>query len=130
MNNVTGKGVMKRGKMVDMLWLLGAALLVAALSTGTALVSEAHHISPAWLLSFWAGIGFLMIIWNTYGLNKLRSPNFAMFAAAWLLVHVCVFLLVLIYLSFLYYLPFLVAELFLGFMAAIWLFGPPAKGSS
>jgi hypothetical protein len=121
---------MKRGRTVDTLWLLGAALLVAVLSTGTALVSEAYHLSPAWLLSFWAGIGFLMIIWKTYGFNKLRSPNFATFAAAGLLVHVCVFLLVLLYLSFLYYLPFLVAELFLGFMTAIWLFGPPAKGSS
>jgi hypothetical protein len=70
---------------------------------------------------------FLLIIAKTYGIKKLRMPAFAMFSAAWLLAHVCVFLVVLDYLGFLYYLPSLMAELFLGFMTAIWLFGPPTK---
>jgi len=116
--------------VVDMLLLVGTALLVAGLSTGAALTSEAYNISPAWLLSFWAGVGFLGIIGKTYGVRRLKSPRFAAFSAAWLVIHVCVFLFVLGYLGFLYYLPFLVAELFLGFMTAIWLFGPPAKGST
>jgi|GEM_PF-3167333 len=127
MDNVPGSEVKKRGKVVDMLLLLGTALLVGGLSTGAALVSEAYHVSPAWLLAFWAGVGFLMIIGKTYGVRKLKSARFAAFSAAWLVIHVCVFLFVLGYLGFLYYLPFLVAELFLGFMTAIWLFGPPAK---
>jgi uncharacterized protein (DUF488 family) len=62
--------------------------------------------------------------------EDIMSKNRSTFSAAWLVIHVCVFLLVLDYLGFLYYLPFLVAELFLGFMTAIWLFGPPAKGSA
>jgi len=128
MDNVLGSGVKKRRKVVDMLLLLGTALLVAGLSTGAALVSEAYHVSPAWLLAFWAGVGFLMVIGKTYGVRDLKSPRFAAFSASWLVIHVCVFLLVLSYLGFLYYLPFLAAELFLGFMAAIWLFGPPAHG--
>ena len=56
MDNVPGSEVKKRGKVVDMLLLLGTALLVAGLSTGAALVSEAYHVSPAWLLAFWAGV--------------------------------------------------------------------------
>jgi hypothetical protein len=128
MDNALGREMKKRGRVVDMLLLLGTALLVAGLSTGAALVSEAYHISPAWLLAFWAGVGFLMIIGKTYGVRDLKSPRFAAFSAAWLVIHICVFLLVLAYLGFLYYLPFLVAELFLGFMAAIWLFGRPANG--
>ncbi len=107
--------------------LLGAALVVAVLTTGAGLVSEAYHISPAWLLSFWAAVGFLGMVTKTYGLHKLRSPHFAGFSAAWLVMHICVFLLVLAYLGFLYYLPLLAAELFLSFMMAIWLFGPPAN---
>ena len=53
-----GSGVKTRSKMVDTLLLVGAALLVAGLSTGAALLSEAYHVSPAWLLSFWAGVVF------------------------------------------------------------------------
>jgi hypothetical protein len=129
MGNVVGNGVKKRSKVIDLLLLVGTAFLVAALSTGAVLISEAYHVSPAWLLSFWAGVGFLGIIGKIYGARKLKSPRFAAFSAAWLVIHVCIFLFVLDYLGFLYYLPFLVAELFLGFMTAIWLFGPPAKGS-
>jgi hypothetical protein len=129
MADALGEGRKKRSKVIDMLLLLGTALLVAALSTGAALISEAYHVSPAWLLSFWAGVGFLGIIGKTFGTRKLKSPTFAAFSAAWLVIHVCVFLFVLDYLGFLYYLPFLAAELFLGFITAIWLFGPPAKGS-
>lgn len=114
-----------RSKVADMLLLIGAALLVAGLSTGAALISLACNISPAWLLSFWAGIGFLGVIGKTYGIRELRSLRFAAFSAVWLVVHICVFLFVSAYLGFLYYLPFLVAELFLGFMMAIRLFGPP-----
>ena len=80
MDNVIGKGVKKRGKVVDMLLLLGTALLVAALSTGAALISEAYNISPQWLLSFWAGVGFLGVIGKTYGVRKLKSLRFAAFS--------------------------------------------------
>lgn len=125
MDNVVGERVKKHGKVVDMLLLVGAALLIAGLSTGAALISEEHRISPAWLLSLWAGIGFLIIIGRTYGMRKFRSPSFALFSVAWLLMHVYVFLAVLGYLGFLYYLPFLVVELWIGFMSAIWFFGPP-----
>ena len=117
-------------KVVDRVLLLVLALFLAGLSTGAALLSEAYSISPAWLLSFWTGIGFLGAIGKTYGFQKLKSPRFAAFSAVWLVLHVGVFLFVLAYLGFLYYLPFLVAELFVAFMAAIWLFGSPAKSSS
>jgi hypothetical protein len=130
MDSVLGNGVKKRSRAMDILLLIGAALLVAGLSTGAALISLAYNVSPAWLLSFWAGIGFLGIVGKTYGVQKLRSARFAVFSAAWLAIHICVFLIVLTYLGFLYYLPFLVAELFLGFMTAIWMFGPPAKDSA
>ncbi len=51
MDNVLGSGMKKRGKVVHMLLLLGTALLVAGLSTGAVLASEAYHVSPAWLLT-------------------------------------------------------------------------------
>jgi hypothetical protein len=64
-------------KFVDRLLLLIAALLVAGLSTGAALISQAYNISPAWLLSFWAGVGFLGGIGRATGCknsNRRDSP--------------------------------------------------------
>lgn len=121
--------VKKHRKVVDKLLLVGTAVLVAGLSLVAGLICEEHHISPAWLLSFWAGVGFLIAIAKTYGLRKFRSPSFAAFSVSWLLAHVGVYLAVLAYLGFLYYFPFLVAELWIGYMIAIVLFGPPDRRS-
>ena len=117
-------------KVVDRVLLLVVALLVAGLSTGAAFISDAYNISPAWLLSFWAGVGFFGSLGKTYGLQKLKSPRFAAFAVIWVVLHIFLFLFVLAYLGFLYYLPFLAAELLVGFMAATCLFGPPDKVSA
>jgi FtsH-binding integral membrane protein len=127
MANANGDGVKARNRVVDRVLLVGAGLLIATLSTGAAFISEAYRISPAWLLSLWAAVGFLGIVGKTYGLRNLKSTRFAVFCAVWLLIHVCVFVLVLAYLGFLCYLPFLLAELLLGFIAALWLFGPAAR---
>lgn len=129
MDNVLGSRGRKRSKALDLLLLIGTAIVVAGVGTTAFWIADDHN-AAVWLLAACAALAFFVIIAKSYGLGKLKSPPFAAFSAIWLLVHVCVFLLVLAYLGFLYYLPFLVAELFLGLMAAIWLFGPPAKFSS
>jgi hypothetical protein len=126
MDNVLGSSRRKRSKTLDLLLLIGAGIAVAGVGTVAFWIADDHH-ATVWLLAACAALAFFVIIGKSYGLGKLKSLPFAAFSAFWLLVHVCVFLLVLGYWGFLYYLPFLVAELFLGFMAAIWLFGPPAK---
>jgi hypothetical protein len=110
--------------------LLVLALFLAGLSTGAALLSEAYSISPAWLLSFWTGIGFLGAIGKTCGFQKLKSPAFRR-----LLSCLAGFTRWRVFIrSRLFGFPvlpaFLVAELFVAFMTAIWLFGSPAKSSS
>jgi uncharacterized membrane protein len=124
MDSVLGNGVKKRSRAVDMLLLIGAALLVAGLSTGAALLSLAYNISPAWLLAFWVAVIFFLVVGWGYR-RKFRDPVFVSFFLAWLLVHVAVYLLVLGYLGFLYYLPIVVLELWIGYTIAIWQFGPP-----
>ena len=57
--------------------------------------------------------------------RKFRDPVFISFFVAWTLIHVLVFLLVLAYLGFLWYLPIMVLELWVGYTIAIWQFGPP-----
>jgi uncharacterized membrane protein len=124
MDNVLGSGVKKRSRAVDMLLLIGAALLVAGLSTGAALLSLAYNISPAWLLAFWVAVIFFLVVGWGYR-RKFRDPAFASFFVAWTLVHVLVYLLVLAYLGFPWYLPIAVLELWVGYTIAIWQFGPP-----
>lgn len=127
MDNVLGNGKRKRSRALDLLLLIGAGVVVAAVGTAAFWIADNHHAAVG-LLAACVAIGFFIIIGKTYGVGKLKSLPFAAFSMVWLLVHVCVFLLVFGYLGFLYYLPILVAELFVGFMAAIWLFGPPANG--
>ena len=129
MENVSGSCDRRRSKTLDLLLLMGTGIVVAGVGTVGFWIADDHN-ATVWVLAGCAAFAFFAIIAKSYGLGKLKSLPFAVFSAVWLLVHVCVFLLVLGYLGFLYYLPFLVAELFLGFMSAIWLFGPPAKSPS
>jgi hypothetical protein len=126
MDNVIGKDVKKRSKAADFGLLLLAGILVATLSTGAFWISEEHHVNPAWLLSAWAAVGFLASVGRDYR-TKLNSLAFALFFLAWLAVHILVYLLVLAYLGFLYYVPVVVLELWVGYTLAIWLFGPPPR---
>ena len=125
MGNVPGNLRRRRSWALDLVLLLSAGVAVAGIGTAVFWIADSYH-GTLWVMAACIAIGFFAIIGKSYGIGKLKSAPFAAFSAAWLLVHVCVFLVVLAYLGFLYYLPFLIAELFLGFMAAIWLFGPPA----
>lgn len=119
-------GHKRRGKLADLLLLISTGIAVVAIGGAAFWVADDHN-ATVWLLAGCAALAFLVIEAKSYGLKKLRSAPFAAFSAVWLLLHVGVFLFVLAYLGFLFYLPFLIAELFVGFMAAIWLFGPPPK---
>ena len=56
----------KRKKALDVLSLLGAALLVAGAGTAGLWVADNYHISPAWLFAAVAGlIFFLTVGWGT-----------------------------------------------------------------
>ena len=74
-----------------MLLLIGAALLVAGLSTGAALLSMAYNISPAWLLAFWVAVIFFLVVGWGYR-RKFRDPAFLSLFVAWTLIHVLVYL--------------------------------------
>jgi len=128
MDSAIGDAKKKRSRPFDVLLLLVAGLLVAAVSVGGYLISEEHHLSPGWLLSAWAAVGFIASVGRDYW-AKLRSRAFAAFLIAWLAVHISVYLLVLAYLGFLYYVPAAALELWVGYVVAIWLFGPPPRKS-
>ena len=114
----------KGSKALDRFFLLIAAVAVAALGVAAFWIADDYHVNPAWLFAAGTGLVFFLVVGWGYR-SKFRSLNFVMFFLAWMFVHVVVFLLVLGWLGFLYYLPFLIVELWIGYSVAIWLFGPP-----
>ena len=124
MDSAVGEGRKKRSKALDLILLIGASLLVAAASRAAFWLAAERHISPAWLFAGGAALIFILVVGWGYR-RKFRDPAFISFFLAWMLVHVLMFLLVLAYLGFLWYLPIMVLELWVGYTIAIWQFGPP-----
>jgi hypothetical protein len=124
MVNAVGEEGKKRSKTLDFLLLLGASLFVAAASTAAFWVADEHHISVAWLFAAGAALIFFLVVGWGYR-RKFRDPAFVSFFLVWALLHVLVYLLVLAYLGFLWYVPIMVLELWIGYTIAIRQFGPP-----
>lgn len=114
----------KRRKLVDRLLLLCAALLVAVVGVAAFWIVDDYQLNPAWVFAAGAGLVFFLVVGWGYR-TKFRSATFVTFFLAWMCLHISVFLLVLAFLGFLYYLPLLVIELWIGYTVAIWFFGPP-----
>src|SRR6266404_7945151 len=124
MVSAVGEERKKRSKTLDFLLLLGASLFVAAAGTAAFWVADEHHVNPAWLLGAGTAVLFFAVVGWGYR-RKFRDPVFVSFFFVWLLLHVAIYLLVLGYLGFLYYIPIVVLELWIGYTIAIWQFGPP-----
>jgi hypothetical protein len=124
MDSEVGEKRKKRSKALDFLLLIGASLIVAAVSVAAFWAVDARHINPTWLFGAGAALIFFLVVGWGYR-RKFRDSAFVSFFVAWTLVHVLVYLLVLAYLGFFWYLPIVVLELWIGYTIAIWQFGPP-----
>ncbi len=114
-----------RGKrLLDRLALLVCALLLIAVGGSAFLLADKHHVSEAWVFGAWAALFFFLYVGWGYRRN-FRNPAFMSFFVAWTLLHVVVYLLTLAYLGFLWYVPIVVLELWIGYTVAISQFGPP-----
>ena len=111
-------------KLIDRLALLGAAVLLITVGGGAFLLADKYHVSEAWVFAAWAAAFFFVIVGWGYR-RKFRDPIFVSFFLAWMMLHVVVYVAVLGYLGFLYYVPIVVLELWIGYTVAIWQFGPP-----
>jgi hypothetical protein len=112
-------------RIADWLALLLCALLLIAVGGSAFLLADKYDINEAWVFGAWAAVFFFIIVGWGYR-SKFRNTTFVSFFLAWMLVHVLIYLLVLGYLGFLYYVPIVVLELWIGYTIAIWQFGPPA----
>jgi hypothetical protein len=123
MESVAGGREKRRSKALDIVMLIGASLLVATVLTAAFWLAD-KHINPAWLFAEGAALIFSPVVDCAYR-SKLPDPASVSFFLGGTLGHVLVFLLVLAYLGFLWYLPIVVLELWVGCTITIWRFGPP-----
>ena len=120
MASVIGEEKKGRLKIADWRLLLG---IIAA--GGVAFwFADDHGIDRAWIYGAGAAAIFFVAVGRGYR-SLFRSPEFVIFFTIWTVVHVIVFLLVLAYLGFLYYVPIMLLELWVGYTIAILRFGPP-----
>jgi len=121
---VLGNKGVKRNRVLDFFLLLTSALCGAVIITAAFWMSDQYHFSAMWVFGIGAALIFFLVVGWGYR-SKFRSFAFAAFFFAWLFIHVGTFVVAIEYLGFSYYLPIAVVELWLGYMVAIWQFGPP-----
>jgi hypothetical protein len=107
--------------VVDRLLLIGAALLVCAIVTGSFLLAIIFHVSSAWVFVAWNSIAVVPTFIRDFR-THLRKPSFLAFLFAWALVHGLLVVTLMRWMSILAMLPILTVELTVGFVLAEYLF--------
>jgi hypothetical protein len=117
-----------RNRILDMLYLVGAALLVYALGGAAFLVADIYHVNPLWVIVSLISVGFVAGASEDYR-KEFRSPRFVAFICGWVVINLVVFIVFLSFLGWLWLMPVLLVEQFLFYMTGYWLFGvsPPSK---
>lgn len=117
-----------RKKFLDLLLVVGTALVIIVIVVGAFVLTEIHHISPAWVFLSFVSLGFLAGAREDYR-KQFWSVRFILFVCGWLVVNVVVIVVVLASFGWLYLFLALLLEQFLFYMTAYWLFGlePPSR---
>lgn len=115
-------------RILDLCYLVGAALLVCILGGGAFVIAEIRHINPMWVFLSLISLGFVVGVGEEYR-KEFRSVRFVAFVCGWLVVNVSVVIVVLGSFGWLYLIPALLLEQVLFYMTAFWLFGlePPLR---
>jgi hypothetical protein len=115
-----------RGRVVDILALIGCALLIIALGMASFFAADVYHVGLTWVVYGWLSIGFFANVGWDYR-REFKSIAFVFFFGAWLCLHSLMFAFVRGYLNWYWYIPLLLLELFVFYASASLLFGldPP-----
>jgi hypothetical protein len=112
--------------MRDKALLVGAALLVCVLGVGVFFIAIQYHVSTLWIFLAVNSIGFTIVVARQFR-GYWKTVSFFAFFALWVLIHTLLLLAALIRGPWPYWLPVFGVELFLGYLAAYWLFGLPKR---
>ena len=115
----------QRSRIVDMFYLMGAAVLVCVLGLGAFLLADIYHVKPLWALFGLISVGVVAGAREDYR-KEFRSPRFVAFVIGWLVINVLVIIVVVSSFGWLWLIPALLLEQFLFYMNAYWFFDVPA----
>jgi len=111
-------------RVVDTLYLIGAALLVCVLGLGAFLLADIYHINPLWTFFGLVSVGVLAGAREDYR-KEFRSPRFAASVIGWLVINVVVIIVFVSRFGWLWLIPALLLEQALFYMTAYWFFDVP-----
>jgi hypothetical protein len=118
----------QRNRMLDLFYLIGAAVLLCVLGAGAFIVADIYRVSPLWVMVSLISVGFFAGAREDYR-KEFRSPRFVAFVCGWVVINVIVFIVLLSLFGWLWLIPALLLEQFLFYMTAYWFFDvpPPSK---
>ena len=118
----------QRSRILDMFYLVGAAVLSVVLVTGASIVAEIYHVNPLWVVLSVISVVFFAGARKDYR-KEFRSPRFVAFVCGWVVINVIVFIAFLGLFGWLWLIPALLLEQFLFYMTAYRFFDvpPPSK---
>jgi hypothetical protein len=119
----------RRSKLWDRVLLVGIALFLCMAGVGSAILGEIYHINSAWIFFAWNSIFLIPIVGRDFRSHRKR-PAFIAFFGAWMVLHGAFMVLLTARVPILYWAPFIVSELFVGYFVAYLLFGvlPESQG--
>jgi hypothetical protein len=115
-------------KILDLCYLVGAAVLVCAVGVGAFAIAEIRHINPLWVFLSLISLGFVVGAREDYR-KEFRSVRFVLFVCGWVVANIVVVVIVMGLFGWLCLIPALLLEQFLFYMTAYWFFGvePPRR---
>jgi hypothetical protein len=118
----------QRSRILDMFYLVGAAVLLCVLGAGAFIVADIYHVNPLWVIVSFISVGFFAGAREDYR-KEFRSPRFVAFVCGWAVINVIVFIALLSLFGWLWLIPALLLEQVLFYMTAYWFFDvpPPSK---
>jgi hypothetical protein len=118
----------QRNRILDILYLVGAAVFLCVLGGGAFIVADVYHVNPLLVIVSLISVGFFAGAREDYR-KEFRSPRFVAFVCGWVVINVIVFITFIGFLGWLWLIPAFLLEQFLFYMTAYWFFDvpPPSK---
>jgi uncharacterized membrane protein SirB2 len=84
----------QRSRLLDLFYLVGAAVLLCVLGAGAFIVADIYHVNPIWVMVSFISAGFFAAAREDYR-KEFRSPRFVAFVCGWVVINVIVFIALL-----------------------------------
>ncbi len=118
----------RRNRILDTIYLIGAALFVCVIGVGASVLAVIYHLNPLWIFFGLVSVVFVAGAREDYR-KEFRSPRFVAFVIGWVVINITVITVVLSLLGWVWLIPALFLEQALFYMTAYWFFDvhPPSR---